>query len=357
MKLVLCHPSAHFSTADVARGIAAGLRAEGHEVVDYQLANRLMAYDAWLRAMCPPGQQPDPEEIALYGSEGLVYRAVSTNSPWVLAVNGCGLHPNAVAACRNVGIRIAVWFTEAPYESTEERELYLARLCDLALVNERTAVPMFQTVLDKLPWPARAVYLPHAYDPARHRPDGPVCDESERADVLFIGTGFPERRRLLESVDWTGIDLRLGGLWPGLVEPYYLADRLTWECMANADTLRLYRGAKIVLNPHRYHATAESANPRTFEAAAVGAFQITDYRQEVADLFGDSVPTYDPGVPWQLEALVRRYLADDGERARLAAAAQRRVQGQTFEARARTIVETMAEVERDRRPRLVAKSA
>ncbi len=346
MRILLVYPSVDVSIVDVATGIQAGLEAEGHTVVPYRLSRRLQLVQRALEARLPAGQELRPETASLYASEGLPYRAITEGCRWTLVVGGAGLHPNALWALRRIGARVAIWFTEAPYDSTDERELHLAELADLALVNERSVVADFQRAQDRAGAGGQAHYLRHAYNPAVHRPGEPQPEHI--CDVLFVGTAFPDRQALLEAVDWTGIDLRLGGIWLGLggsESPHRLAGSVRYGCLDNRELARLYHGARVVINPHRYHPTAESANPRTFEAAACGAFQISDRRAEVVELFGEAVPTYEPGVPWQLGALVRRYLADEPERRRLAELARERVQGETFQARARQIVEAMADYE------------
>lgn len=347
MRLLLVWPSAEFSTYDCAVGIRAGLVAEGHEVCDYRLYNRIKLMSHAYKALAPEDREPALDMVCLQASEGLPYAAITQRTPWVLAVSGMGLHPNALWALRQIRVRIALWLTEAPYDTVEDRELGLARLADVCLVNERTAVDSVQATLDEAGNGGQAIYLRHAYNPATHQPG--EANPADACDVLLVGTGFRERQWILEATDWVGIDLRLGGLWPGLLAPSRLLPTLRYPCMDNRDVARLYAGAKLVLNIHRWAPGAESANPRTWEAAACGAFQVADYRAEIADVLGDAVPMWRAGVPWQLAALVRRYLADDVGRQRLASLAQERVRAETFQARARQIVEAIQAHRRIRR--------
>lgn len=342
MKILLIFPSAEFATYDVATGIKAGLASLGYEVVDYRLYRRLQLMHRGLAQMAPEGKLPKRELTALHASEALPYKAITEGTRWVLAINGNSLHPNALWALRRIGVKVAIWFTEAPYETSEVAELYLARFADLAFVNERTSVKDFQRILDEHTG-GRAIYLPHAYNPeVHHSPEGEILNNKH--DVVLVGTGFLDRQWLLERIDWTGIDLCLGGLWPYVEPPHELAYYLKYSCLDNRDTVQLYHGAKIVLNPHRWADGAESTNPRTYEVAACGTFQIADRRKEILEIFGDSIPQYEPGVPWQLEALIRHYLEDDKGRKAKAEMARRRVQPHTFEARAKTILENIGEV-------------
>lgn len=355
VKLHCVWPAHSFSTYDVARGLFGALRADGHEVVDYALARRLQMIQPGLQALAPPGDTPDTDMVALHASEPLVYRTVVEGCRWVLVVSGMGLHPNALYALRRIGVKVAVVFTESPYDTHEAGELPMAALCDLAFTNERTSVPAFQAVLDQAGNGGCAVYLPHAYDPAIHRPvgpDDPPLRPEDRCDVLFVGTGFAERQTLLEAINWDGIDLCLGGFYPGIEGyggPHRLAAAIKHGPLDNRHVVRLYHGAKIVLNPHRFAEGAESANPRVYEVAACGAFQISDTRAEVTELLGDAVPTYPPGVPWRLEALIREYLADEAGRRESAVFAHSLIQGQTFAERARVITEAIEQHDRARR--------
>ena len=343
MRLLLVHPAHDFSTSDLCRGIRGALVAQGVELVDYRLSSRLEVLNMGLRASWIKPEPPSTDLIADLASQGLAHLAAISEPDWALIICAMGLHPNAVYALRRIGLRVACWFTESPYN--REQELRFAALCDVAFVNERSEVAAYQAAVAP---GGRALYLQHAYDPTVHRPDGPLPIDADRADVLFVGTGFENRQIVFENIDWTAVGARSGGvhlrgLWPGVRSPNRLAAVVRQGCVLNEETARLYRGAKVVLNLHRAHATAESMNPRTLEVAACGAFQVADRRAEISDVFGDSdsVPMFDADDPWELACLLRRALADPAWRTACAADARRRVASHTFEARARRILETL----------------
>lgn len=336
---MLIWPAADYSTKDCAEGLRAGLIANGHEVIDYRLSNRL---DAARWAVCRGDFEAADIDtslsIALSASEGVPFKAIMHNVDWVIGVHGVGLHPAALVALKRIGIKIAWWFTEAPYESNEDRELHFAQWVDVAFVNERTSVETFQKIVGV--HGGTAHYLRHAINPAVHHQYDDLTD-AEKCDVLFIGTGFAERQHLFECIDWTGINVHLGGLWLGVFPNYRLFDLIKHGPMPNAAVARLYSGAKIIMNCHRDGDQAESPNPRVWEAAACGAFQISDYRPEIAEVLGDSVPQYQPGNAWQASTLIRRYLADDNSRKRCAVQALQRIAGQTFTERAKEVVSAL----------------
>lgn len=345
MKILYCWPAHDFSTVDVARGLHRALAGQGVELIDYRLSSRIEVVNSGLRASWLRGSPPQ-ELVCDLASQGLAQTAILSEPDWVLIICGMSLHPNSVLALRRIGLKVACWFTEGPYNLHEE--LRFAALCDVALSNERSTLAQYQAAVAP---GGRAAYLPHAYDPAVHRPDGPLPIESDRCDVLFVGTGFGNRQRLFEDLDWAwlaqrhGARIRLRGFWPGVNSPSHLASITKGALIQNDDTAKLYRGAKIVLNIHRGHAgpiIAKSMNPRTLEVAANGAFQVCDDRAEVAEVFGDSVPRFDPEDPWELMALLHRALADEPWRMACAAEARRRVAPHTFEARARRLLETLS---------------
>jgi spore maturation protein CgeB len=230
----------------------------------------------------------------------------------------------------------------------------MTALVDVVWTTERTSVDRLRLeVYDELrrrTWGNRETrYIKHAYDPARHEPRLPDPSQGIRTgeprtpahDVVFVGTGFEERIEQLTAVDWEGIDLGLYGNWTLLGSRHKLRKFVRSGPISNEQTAALYRAAKIGLNLHRSSQTygrgvrhiqgAESINPRAYELAACGVFQIADYRAELEETFGDAVPTF---VPGHLEDTLRAYLADTQARRYAARQARERVHSHTFAARA-----------------------
>lgn len=332
--LMLVQAGADTSILDVSMGQLHGLKENHIDVREYSLYRRLqMAYDS-LNALKPEGTQVDQEQVCLLASEPLLHRAVIEGCRWVLVISGLGLHPNALVALRKCGIKVAIYFTEAPYSTKEDEELYLTNFADIAFTNERTCLSLFKSKVEN------SYYIPHSYNELIHKPVE-VLEEDLKSDVCFVGTGFRERIRLLESIDFTGINLAIGGIWYGLHTSSFLKQYIKYDRLFNYDTIKLYHNTKIAINLHRESEHAESANPRVFEIAACKVFQISDYRKEIEDIFGDSIPMYDPCVPWQLESLMRYYLEHEEERLEKAEKAYNKVQGLNFGSRSKIIIEAI----------------
>lgn len=174
-------------------------------------------------------------------------------------------------------------------------------------------------------------YLPMAADPAVHRPL--ALTDAERAeygaDLSFVGAGYPNRRALLPrwlSKDWS---FKLwGNEWEGAADLAPVLQRRgaridTEACMKvfNASTinLNLHSCGGDALDPQ-----ADFVNPRTFELAACGAFQLTDERALLPDLFTDEEIVRFRRTE-DVPALIRMWLDDPGGRRTIAESARTRV--------------------------------
>jgi spore maturation protein CgeB len=340
MRIVLVHPGASMSTADVWAGLKAGLQARGHVIYDYALDARIERSGAWLHYCWHRGgrqtDKPGADDVLYHAGEELVARALRVMPDLVLIVSGMYLHPDVAVLLKRAGLRTAILFTESPYD--DERQKRLLPFIDLAWTNERSS--------------ARELgvrYLPHAWAKGVH--DAlQVADAGVPAhDVVFVGTGFKERVELLERADWDGIDLGLYGAWELLGSRHPLRRFLRGKYIDNAHAAKLYRRARIGLNLFRLSkgfgkdapriAHAESLNPRAYELAALGCFTISERRVEVEETFGDLVPTF--GDPAELRPLVDRWLGDPEGRDRVRGMLPAAVAAHTWDARAAAVEEDL----------------
>ncbi len=198
-------------------------------------------------------------------------------------------------------------------------------------------------------------YLPMAADPALHRPRTLSTAEQNEygADVAFVGAGYANRRRVLPtwlSKDWS---FKLwGNEWEG-------ADALASVLQrggARIDTetcINVFNATSINLNLHScagegLDPEADFVNPRTFELAACGAFQLVDERALFADLF-DSHEIVRFTTVAEVPSLIRTWLADESGRSIVAEAARRRVLAHhTYEHRMRELLAAIGLHEPDR---------
>jgi len=344
VRVLLVYPGPLFSTFDVARGYDQALKdAEDVEVYSFYHHDWLKFYGNVFGANTPGGISTKANLSALLmASERVIVAAAGFVPEVVLVVSGTMLHRRVYDLLAQLCLPVAVLLTESPYEDGTHINMIKAAHIDLAFTNERTSAERLAETTG-IP----AVYLPHAYDPRRHRPMD-VSKEYE-SDVFFHGTLWPDRKQLFASLNGLPYHIISNGIELGQ-KGEALADDMMAQTIDNTEMVRFYNGTRIALNHHRGFCTvdesqeyylddgeAESLGPRAFEIAACGAFQLCDdTRAELHDVFGDSVATYADAE--DLRDQVIYYLEHDTERQEMARAARERVRGCTFADRARDIV-------------------
>lgn len=345
MKVLLVHPGATWSTADVEAGLRYGLKRHGVTVVPYRLDLRIDVAQKWLHALWRQKkktdqtlEKPKQPDIMYHASVGALEMAMRHAVDVVVVVSAMLLHPDVIVMMKRAGLRVVVLFTESPYD--EEHELRVAAMVDGCWTNERATLSRFLAVNP------RAGYLPHAWHPERHFVSDRVASDLPSHDVVFVGTGFAERITWFNSIDWTGIDLGLYGTWKGLGLSKQIRAAVRGANVGNETASALYRRAKIGLNLYRTSkgwgrkapqiAHAESLSPRAYELAACGSFHLSDYRAEVREVFGDLVPTF--STPGEAAALIRLWLNDAEGRAKVAALLPACVAEASWADRAKTVI-------------------
>jgi len=339
-RVLIAYPGPTHSTYDVARGYDGALRREGFDVRSFQYHNYISFYTAAIRA-CEErgilgGYQPEHWEPFLLASERLALHVLDTVPDVVLIIAGGALHKRAHEIIRKLNVPMILLCTESPYQDEFQAKIIAQGHVAAALTNERASVDVLHEATGV---PVR--YLPHSYDPTRHMP-GPAVD-GMRSSVFFHGTLWPERDRLLDAVR----DIE-GARVTGYTLDTPDSDK---DIVTNDDMARFYHSADVCISHHRRmrmepgdeigEGDAYSLGPRAFEIAACGAFQISDFRPELAEVFGGSVPVYNS--PRQLRELAEWYLAHPAERERLALEQYAAVAPCSFDNRAREIVAPLIE--------------
>jgi spore maturation protein CgeB len=345
MRILLCHPGASWSTADVYDGLLHGLRENGADVVTYRLDTRIEASHKalhWLwrtkKKEQPDLAKPNTVDVIYHAGVGALEMALRHQADVVLVVSAMLLHPDVVIMMKRAGLRVVVLFTESPYD--EEKEMAIAAMVDGCWTNERTCVPKFRAINPN------SGYLAHAWHPLKHFVSARTIGELPEHDVVFVGSGFSERVTWFNAIDWTGIDLGLYGTWKGLGLKKQVMSCVRGAQITNEMAASLYRRAKVGLNLYRNRTGwtgkgarihgAESLSPRAYELAACGSFHLSDYRAEVKEVFGDLVPTFT--TPTEAAALIRLWLNQPEERARVAAQLPACVAESSWVERAKTVL-------------------
>ncbi len=196
-----------------------------------------------------------------------------------------------------------------------------------------------------------ALYLPMAALPALHRPlELSPAERAEYGAVLsFLGAGYPNRQAAFARLADLGLDLKIWGTeWEGNARLVPLVQR-GGARIDPEDAVRIYNGTGINLNLHSSVRAGELVvpgdfvNPRTFELAACGAFQLSDARSLMPELFAEDEIAQFSNFE-ELVERIRHFAAAPEERAAYAARARARVLAEhTYAHRMNTLLDFTAE--------------
>ncbi len=338
MRILAVHPGPDFSVADVYTGWVKAFRSLGANVVEYNTNSRLTFYEA-AGYMDADGVfqkflgTKEAVEMAAAGIQTACYRF------WpdvVFVVSGFFIPPEILEVIRQRGSKVVMVHTELPYELG--REIERAHHADLSLINDPMYYDHFKAI-------GPTFYSHHCYDPDVHYP-APVGPEF-RSDFAFIGTGYESRVKFLEAVDWTGVQVVLGGHWNDLgdeskLRPYLIHGPL--ECLDNSGTVEFYRGTKMSANLYRREADQPeleagwAMGPREVELAACGTPFLRDPRPESDEVLW-MLPSFDG--PGDFEEKLRWHLQRPDVLRDLAAQARAAVADRTFLASAKGLLKAV----------------
>lgn len=309
----------------IARYTVAALESLGHRVSWLDQSPHQSSYDLCASYREPRHRLTMQSRFADLLSLGVVTHLAEDPPDLVLALAQAPLSLAVLEHLRKKKFLTAMWFVE--------NYRHLTYWQQLASGYDHWFVIQQAPCIDALTQAgARQVsYLPMAADSSVHRPL--ELNEVERAeygaDVSFVGAGYANRRTVLPewlSKDWS---FKLwGNEWEG-------ADRLTSVLQrggARIDTeacLKVFSATSVNLNLHScvgpgLDPEADFVNPRTFELAACGAFQLVDERALLPDFFAPHEMVRFTTVA-AVPSLIRTWLADTSGRREIAASARRRV--------------------------------
>jgi len=174
-------------------------------------------------------------------------------------------------------------------------------------------------------------YLPMAADPSVHRPLELTQAEREEygSDVSFVGAGYANRRAIFPGLLRREWSFKLwGNEWDGAADLTSVLQR-KGSRIDTESCQKVFNASAVNLNLHSWAGTGfdpdgDFVNPRTFELAACGAFQLADHRSLMPELFTASeVATV--SSPDELPGEISRWLLDPKQRLAMAERARQRV--------------------------------
>ena len=323
LKILLVNPVSGGSLP-IAHYCASALRALGHFVTTF-------ASEAFAQGMDFSGnyrfehcRKSFRSGLTETISQGVELLAKETRPDMVLALAQAPLLPGTLTRLAEMEIPTAFWFVEDYRVLTYWRELapyytYFFGIQKAEFQRELAAIGV-----------TRYNYLPTGAAPEIHLPVEliPVERDKYGSSLSFVGAGYYNRRNLFCGL--TDYPFKIWGSdWP-MVPPL---DRLIQLNAARIDTetcVRIFNASAINLNLHSSLShegvvpEGDFVNPRTFEIASCGAFQLVDKRTLLGELFEEGEMELFGDLA-ELRVKIDYYLARPEERNRIACLGRERV--------------------------------
>jgi len=225
---------------------------------------------------------------------------------------------------RGMNIPVAYWFVE-DFRIATYWERVAPLVTSFAVIQKGEWLPRLEAR-----GLTNVLYLPTAADRTIFRPEPTEGEDPVRfsAPLAFMGAGYYNRQHFLRHLADLGLGI-WGADWESTdpLGPYL---RSPGRRIDPGEAAQIYRNSMVNLNLHSsvYHRgvnpDGDFVNPRTFEIAACGGFQLVDRRSHLPELL---VPEEEVAVFEDEEScrkLVRHYQSNPAERAAIAQAGLRR---------------------------------
>lgn len=300
----------------VAAAAAKALSALGHEVTFLDLRGFAQAY---LQARQRGSAAAQAEFYDAVRSHVEV-RVDNARCELLLALAQAPVGRALLDDLRTSGVVSALWFVEH-YQRFKSWQTLAAHYDWVFRIQEAP----FDAAL-RAAGARNQAYLPLAATPGPGLVDNPEEEGAFRSSLAFFGSPYQNRIALFSGLADRGLAL-WGKGWSDVRGSLARCVRIGDRYLGEACEARVYRGADIVLNLHSEVAgetVRDYLNPRTFQVASAGRFQLVDQRTLLARHFSsDEIVAF--GSATDLRAKVDQYLARPEMREAIARAARRRV--------------------------------
>lgn len=261
----------------------------------------------------------------------LLQRKLASCKPDVVFIlKGENLSVKTIRFAKTCGAKLVNFFPDNPFVvwngNSSGAVLASLPLYDIFLIWSQQLLPVLETAGAK-----KVQYFPFGFDVDSFYQLSNLSDtelQNYQSDVCFVGTWEPERERWLTQLLALQPDCNLviwGNLWLENISQNSLLRRCVRQgAIYGKELLKIFAASKIVLNFIRQQ-NAGAHNMRTIEVPAAGAFLLTQWSYEQAELlFEENKEVVCFKTAEELVQKVQYYLAHDGTRKQIAIAGQAR---------------------------------
>ena len=286
MKILLVNPI-NGGSLPIARYCASALRQMGHVVTTFASEAFGTGMDFVGNFRFERCRKAFRNDLVSSISRSVELMAKESRPDMVLALAQAPLLTGTLTQLAALEIPTAFWFVEDHRVLTYWRELAPYYSHFFGIQKEVFGRELLKVGV------SRYSYLPMAAAPETHAPMELLPEDLEKfgSPVSFVGAGYHNRCNLFRGLADYPFKI-WGSEWP-FSPPL---DRLIQMNAARIDTescVRIFNASAVNLNLHSSlsHEGVDPAgdfvNPRTFEIAACGAFQLVDRRALLGELFED----------------------------------------------------------------------
>ncbi|NDV19141.1 glycosyltransferase [Pseudodesulfovibrio sp. JC047] len=324
----------------IGRYVASALKQDGHLVEIFEAPDFYPAYTA-LKDLKVTSDRLDYLQNSLLNvvSQSILAKVETFEPDMVLCLAQAPLNRQALKRLRRDGVATAMWFVEDYRLFTYWKAF--APLYDIfAVIQKGQCVEDIQAIGQP-----NVLYLPLAAQPDFHRPLSLSSIEQRKfgSDISFMGAGYPNRREAFKEL--VSHDFKIWGTeWDGdhVLEPLV---QCKGARISPEECVKIFNATTINLNLHS-SVQAESlvtggdfVNPRTFELAACGAFQLVDTRSLLGEAFENNELATFNSIK-ELTDKIDLFLNDPAARTQFAMRGRARVlKDHTYVQRMRTLID------------------
>lgn len=332
---------------EIARYAARGLAGNGHAVDFVDVSGFGGAFSAignFHRGTTPAVGTAGMKAFEEWASRQILERVNAFDPAVVLVLAQAPLSPAHIREMREAGRRVVFWFVE-DYRLFRYWEQDAGNY-DLFLPIQKGEFPGELALYGQPRWH----YLPLAADDTIFFPASLSGKEANRfgAEISFMGAGYYNRRRFFNAL--LGRDFKIWGTQWSRNEPLSRHLQEEGRRVTSEETARIFNATRINVNLHSstshegVNPFGDFVNPRTFEIAACGAFQLVDHRALLPELFevGEEIVCFEGRADF-LER-IEYFLAHPGERENVSGKGRARVlREHTYRDRMRELFDALYE--------------